>query len=71
VRRSIEGGGKKKWSNQIEAMEFVFPKKFSKMLRPIFFQDFDWDAKEENGTITFIFAPKPSASNIQEGADPK
>jgi hypothetical protein len=65
VREPIGGGGGKKWSSQVEAAEFVFPKKFSKLFKPIFTQAFDWDAKEGNGTITLIFTPKPPASNNQ------
>jgi hypothetical protein len=71
VREPIEGGGRKKWSSQIEAAEFVFPKKFSKILKPIFTQDFDWDAKEEDGTITIIFTPKPPASNTDAASNQK
>jgi hypothetical protein len=71
VREPIEGGGKKKWSDHVEGTEFIFPKKYSKTLRPIFTQDFDWAAKEENGTITIIFTPKPPASNTQGTSDQK
>jgi hypothetical protein len=46
VRKPIGEGGKKKWDDQFEAMEFIFPKKYSKTLGPIFTRDFDWAAKE-------------------------
>jgi len=63
VRKPIGEGGKKKWDDQFEGKEFIFPKKYSKTLRPIFTQEFDWAAKEENGTITIIFTPRPPESN--------
>ena len=47
----------------VEALEFVFPKKYSKILQPIFTRDFDWEAKEENGTITVIFTPTSKIAN--------
>jgi hypothetical protein len=71
VRRSIEGGDKKERFSQLEDIEFVFPKEYSKMLKPIFYQDFDYDAKEENGTITFIFTPKLPAPNTQGASKSK
>ena len=63
AREPIEKGGKGKWSDHIEATEYVFHKKYSKILRPLFTQDFEWDAKEENGTITIIFTPRPPAAH--------
>jgi hypothetical protein len=27
------------------------------MLRPIFYKDFDYEAREENGSLTFILTP--------------
>jgi hypothetical protein len=41
------------------------------MLKPIFEQDFDFDAKEENGTITIIFTPRPPEPNTQGPEDQK
>jgi hypothetical protein len=50
--------------SQLEDVEFVFPKEYNKMLRPIFYQDFDFDAKEENGVLTFILTPASKAPNL-------
>jgi hypothetical protein len=62
-------GGKKKWDDNVEAFGFVFPKKYSKILHPIFTQDFDWSAKEENGTITIIFTPTLNLANKETSND--
>lgn len=57
VREPYEENGKKKFSVHYEDMEFIFPKEYSKMLRPIFSGDYDYDAKEQNGTFTFTLTP--------------
>jgi hypothetical protein len=67
VRRPTEGVDKKLFSS-LEAIEFVFSKEYSKMLRPIFTQDYDYDVKEENGTITFILTPKSSNQTSKKQA---
>ena len=62
-------GGKKKWDDNVEAFGFVFPKKYSKILQPIFTQDFNWEAKQENGTITVIFTPTSKTANKETSND--
>jgi hypothetical protein len=39
------------------------------MLQPIFTQDFDWKAKQENGTITVIFTPTSKIANKETSDD--
>jgi hypothetical protein len=59
VRRplKVKGGDAGKPFSQEEDVEFVFPKEYNKMLRPIFYGDFDYEAREENGSLTFILTP--------------
>lgn len=59
VRRplKVEGEDFGKPYSQEEDVEFVFPKEYNKMLRPIFYKDFDYEAREENGSLTFILTP--------------
>ncbi len=59
VRRpvKVEGEEARKLYSQLEDVEFVFPKEYNKMLRPIFSNDFDYEAREENGSLTFILTP--------------
>ncbi len=39
------------------------------MLKPIFTQDFDWDAKEEYGSIIVIFTPTSNIANKETSND--
>ncbi len=59
VRRQlkIEGGATSKPCSQLEDVEFVFPKKYNKMLKPLFNGKYDYEAREENGSLTFILTP--------------
>jgi len=57
VRAPYKENGKKKFGVHYEDVEFMFPKEHSKMLRPIFSGDYDFDAKEENGVFTFTLTP--------------
>jgi hypothetical protein len=59
VRRplKVKGEYSGKPYSQEEDVEFVFPKEYNKMLRPIFYKDFDYEAREENGCLTFILTP--------------
>jgi len=57
VRKPVAGAGKKEWFNQLEDIEFVFPKEYNKILSPVFSQDFDFDAKSANGVLTFTLTP--------------
>ena len=41
-------------------MEFIFGKEYNKMFNPVFSElYYDFDAKEENGIITFVLTPRP------------
>lgn len=64
VREPFLEQGKKRFSVVNENMEFVFPKEYSKMLSPVFSRDYDFDANEENGTITVILKPTPKETSI-------
>ena len=65
IRRplKVEGEDSGKPYSQEEDVEFVFPKEYNKMLRPIFYRDFDYEAREENGSLTFILTPTKSSEN--------
>jgi len=60
VREPYEENGRKRFGVHYEDVEFVFPKEYSKMLRPVFSGDYDYDAKEENGVFTFTLTPNPN-----------
>ena len=64
VREPYEENGKKKFGVHYEDVEFVFPKEYSKMLRPAFSGDYDFDVKEENGTFTFTLKPNPNLIHV-------
>lgn len=41
-------------------MEFIFDKEYNKIFNPVFGElRYDFDAKEENGIITFVLTPRP------------
>lgn len=41
-------------------MEFIFDKEYNKIFNPVFSElRYDFDAKEENGIITFVLTPRP------------
>ena len=65
VRRplKVKGEDSGKPYSQEEDVEFVFPKEYNKMLRPIFYGDFDYEAREENGSLTFILTPTKCIEN--------
>jgi hypothetical protein len=57
VRKPVSEANKKEWFSQLEDIEFVFPKEYNKILSPVFSQDFDFDARSDNGEITFTLRP--------------
>ena len=71
VRRplKVEGEEAGKLYSQLEDVEFVFPKEYNKMLRPIFNKDFDYEAREENGSLTFILTPTKCSEDESLGSD--
>lgn len=64
VRKPLKGAKTNERFSQLEDIEFVFPKEYNKMLSPIFTQDFDFEAKSENGVLTFILTPTSKAPKI-------
>jgi hypothetical protein len=60
VREPYKENGRKKFGIHYEDVEFVFSREYSKMLRPVFSGDYDFDAKEENGVFTFTLTPNPN-----------
>ena len=63
IREAYTENGKKRLWTSYEDMEFVFPKEYSKMFRPVFSGEYDFDAKEENGVITIILIPASKNAN--------
>jgi len=65
VRKPVSEANKKEWFSQLEDIEFVFPKEYNKILSPVFSEDFDFDARSDNGVLTFTLtpAPKPLETN--------
>ncbi len=59
VRKPVSEASKKEWFSQLEDIEFVFPKEYSKILSPVFSEDFDFDARSDNGVLTFTLTPVP------------
>jgi hypothetical protein len=59
VRRQLKVKGEEnsKPCSQLEDVEFVFPKEYNRMLRPIFCGNYDYEAHEKNGSLTFILTP--------------
>ena len=59
VRRQLKVKGKEagRPCSQLEDIEFVFPKEYNKMLKPVFQGNYNYEAKEENGSLTFILTP--------------
>ena len=72
VRKPVSEANKKEWFSQLEDIEFVFPKEYNKILRPVFNQDFDFDLRTDNGVLTFTLtpAPKPPETNKSEPKKP-
>jgi len=66
VREPYEENGRKKFGVHYEDVEFVFPKEYSKTLRPVFSGDYDFDVKEENGVFTFILTPNPNLTHLKD-----
>ena len=73
VRKPVSEVSKKEWFSQLEDIEFVFPKEYNKILSPVFTEDFDFDARSDNGEITFTLRPvqKPPETNNSESKKPK
>jgi len=70
VRRplKIKGVNTGKPFSQLEDIEFVFPKEYNKMLKPVFYEDFDFDAKVENGMITLVLTPTSKSTSGSNSA---
>lgn len=66
VRKPVAGASKKEWFNQFEDIEFVFPKEYNRILSPVFSQDFNFDAKSENGVLTFTLTPVIKVPEIND-----
>lgn len=59
VRRQLKAKGVEtgKPCSQLEDIEFVFPKEYNKILKPVFYGNYNYEAREENGSLTFILTP--------------
>jgi hypothetical protein len=59
VRRQlkVKGEGTGKPCSQLEDIEFVFPKEYNKILKPVFCGNYNYYAREENGSLAFILTP--------------
>jgi hypothetical protein len=66
VREPYMENGKRRFHVTYQGAEFVFPNEYSKMLRPIFSAEYDFDAKEENGVITVTFTPDPQKAEDKQ-----
>jgi hypothetical protein len=64
VRKPLKGSTTNERFSQLEDIEFVFPKEYNKILSPVFSQDFDFEAKSENGVLKFILTPASKAPKI-------
>ena len=71
VREPYTENGKKRLWTSYEDMEFVFPKEYSKMFRPVFSGEYDFDAKEEKGVITVILTPASRKANSTQPLERK
>ncbi len=69
VREPYMENGKRRFHVSYQGAEFVFPNEYSKMLRPIFSAEYDFDAKEENGVITVTFTPDPQKTKGKQEQD--
>ena len=67
VRRQHEEGGKVKTWIENEDVEFILPKECNKILKPVFSDlYYDFNVKEENGTIPFVLIPHTDINQNKE-----
>lgn len=57
-QRTTKDGKVRTWTSY-EDVEFIFDKEYNKVFNPVFGDvRYDFDAKEENGIITFVLTPR-------------
>jgi len=69
VRRTVRKPvveGKKEWFSQLEDIEFVFHREYNKILGPVFSGRYDFDAKSDNGVLTFTLTPVQKTPEIND-----